>query len=291
MAEGTVAEISESPITSAKKIATIEEPSAIEKVDQGEKEALVRKIGAFYELPEQVISRGLASEMSILPEVEFNRQLEEYLIQRSNKRDTRIEEELKRRDVQVSKIVNDIDAINNEYSFRAAIQEEAKITGGVNIPIDELKSQILIKEGADLDKKMIGVHEMVHAMGSRGPENGGGFHDKDGGARNLNEATTQVLTLGILYPNLSPFEMYQKILTGEIKTCYGKYVVKLLTALYTTSQSSEPITIKDLAKYYFHAEGDTQGVLLQMKIIDKAPEAVKGPVSDLLANDLQGKRS
>lgn len=289
-----------SPMTEGQSPLEKVAPQKIEVIDAVRKEALVRKIGDFYQVSELSRRKGVASEMSVMPSEEFNRELDEYI--RSLLIETGFEIESKLLDKD-----NPLDTMLSEAMGTSVAQENAKKLahntknaetikntveneGGITIPIDETKSRILIKEGTGMDREMVEIHELIHAMASRGPKNGGGFRDSGGGERNLDEAATQVLTLGVLHPELSPFQMYEKIKSGEIETPYRGYVVKLLAGLHATSNDSKPIGIRDLAQYYFHDEEDVQAVLLKMEIVGKSPDTVRERVLSLLTDDLQGRK-
>ena len=155
--------------------------------------------------------------------------------------------------------------------------------------MDETQSKILIRKDSGLDKKMVEMHEMIHAMANRGPEKGTGFHSGDGSGRNVNEAVTQALTLGFLHPDISTEELFLKVKNGEIPTPYKSYVEKLLVTLVATGKDPNPITVKDLSRYYFAQEPDVQVVLLQMNILQKAPENVRPIIQKMFNNDFARK--
>jgi hypothetical protein len=143
----------------------------------------------------------------------------------------------------------------------------------------ELKGVILFKESAASEQGII--HEIMHSKG--------GLHSDSG--NNLNEATTQILTLHTQYPNLDVVNLYDKIVSGEIISVgYPDLVVQMLSIMKYTDENN-PFTIEDLAKYYFHDNSAKEHVLAESMIEEIASKTRKGlgeNAKTYLSNDLRG---
>lgn len=304
MPEGSTVEILEKPISSADPLPQLTETPSLsltERMEPKEAEALVGRIADFYQVPEFARRKGLASEIFVMPDEEFNGEVSDEIKKQLVKRGLQVELDSrppsKNREVsslvfeafgtseeQEAKRIKDINARNAQL-----IQEHVDNEGGITISVDETQSKILIRKDSGLDKKMVEVHEMIHAMANMGPEKGTGFHSNDGTGRNMNEAATQVLTLSLLHPDLSTEELFLKVKNGEIPTPYKGYVEKLLVTLFATGKDVNPITIKDLSQYYFAQEADVQAVKLQMDILQKAPENARPIIQEMFKSDFARK--
>ncbi|MDP2585405.1 MAG: hypothetical protein Q8P29_00835 [Candidatus Levybacteria bacterium] len=295
-----------SPIKESKKkskaIEDLEnDPDIVEHVDSAKVEALVRKIGEFYNLPQLAIEQGLKSEIYILTNESFNGELE------SRGKGLNIEEQKELVEILAQKKSLSADEINkNLEEFNKRIEdkteekakvarEHAEATGGVSISQKRGGSMIFIKENSTFEREQDEIHELLHAMsvGENGEYRGfdeGTFRisvPKCNG--NLNEATTELLSLAIKYPNIASEELLNEINGGEIDVAYRPNVLKMLKMLHFTSQSKEPFTVKELAKYYFH---DYQGKgyavdLLRDKLREKIRPDLYREVEPWLLNDLE----
>lgn len=274
------------------------DPNVIEHVDRVKVETMVRKIGEFYDVPQEAIEQGLRSEIYILNDAGFRRHANNY-IEQLIRREGKGEIETISTDDEIAKVFysangSSIEEENRNRAFMNQLivqkaREHADEMGGSTIPLDNGKSVIIIKEGSSIDRETLEVHELIHAMSIGKDGKIGGFRsgEKTGPHRNIDEAATQVLALAFQHPELTP----KDFLLSEIKTPYASHVRKLLTAMFTTSQSGNPFTFKELAEYYFYQEPGMGVILLQMNLIPRAREDVRAQVQEWFSNDFKEKQS
>lgn len=273
------------------------DPDVIEHVDRTKVESMVRKIGEFYGVPQEAIEQGLKSEIYILNKDGFRRHAG-YYVEQLIRKEGKGEIETVSKDDEIAEIFYSANgsSIEEENKNREAMnqliiqkaREHAEGMGGLTMPLDNGKSVIIIREGSDVDRETLEAHELIHAMSIGKDAKIGGFRSGETTPhRNIDEAATQVLALAFQHPEFTP----KDFLLSEIKTPYASHVRKLLTAMFTTSQSGNPFTFKELAKYYFHPEPDVGIYLLQMNLIPRAREDVRMYVEEWLNNDLKEKES
>jgi hypothetical protein len=240
------------------------DPDVVEHVSKAEVEALVRKKSEFYKVPQLATEQGLKSEVFVVKDAVF----EEF-----------IEKEL---------------STGGAGADDPAIKEHAKNVGGVSVPQEGGGSRIIIKENGPFSRSHSINHELNHAESEDGEGNGGfirkieafiGFEN-----RNINEATTEILTLKEEYPDLSIKEMASKIKTGEIEAGYGDYVLSMLGVINATSQNENPFTINDLANCYYHNyEGEEYPAdKLKDELLMKVKPELFDEATQLLYSDLEG---
>jgi hypothetical protein len=280
------------------------DPNVVEHVDRAKVEALVKKIGEFYSVPQRAIEQGLKSEIFIIKNKAFNRALEDEYRGDLNEEEVRerfeligqlraksiSEEEFDKKAAELSK---KIEEKKEDPEVIHLARKHAEDTGGVSIPQENGGSIILVKENSTFDEEHIETHELFHSMSLGKKHEYKGFINRlSVGSieydRNLNEASTELLTLTVGYPDINIKELFNRISSGEIKTGYRQNVLKVLTMLHFTEQSQEPLTVKELAKYYFHDfEGeDDAASLLKNKFIEKIRPDLYRKVEPWLLYDL-----
>jgi hypothetical protein len=173
--------------------------------------------------------------------------------------------------------------------FERSVKEEAQSLRGRNDAITKDEGLILIKEShANSHTK---IHEILHSM-SRNTDDLSTDGLSTAVGKNLNEATTDILALHYEYPDLDAWGLYTKIYNGEIRNFgYPNLVKKMLTIMAHTGESN-PFTIKDLAKHYFHdvqAGNISFADLMIKEITSKMQPELQEKIATCLANDLQGR--
>jgi hypothetical protein len=295
-------DVSESK-SEAEAIADLEnDPDVVEHVSHEKVEALVRKIGEFYDVPELAIEQGRKTEIYVVKNSAFNEGLEEQLINTLSEEDEKeLDEIMMQKYADDKELIGKVSEFNEkkvgkptEEKVRMA-KEHAGAIGGVCFPQEKGGSKILVKEDSDFDREHSENHELLHAMSvGRNLEYEGfneglisrlGFSSNN----NLNEATTELLTLTMLHPSLTIVEMFNKVKSGEIVAGYTPNVLRMLAIINSTSQNKEPFTVKELAKYYFHDfEGeDDAASLLKNKFIEKIRPDLYRKVEPWLLYDLK----
>jgi len=247
----------------------------IESVDRSEIEALVRKIGEAYDVPQRAIENGLKAEIFVVKDDSFTKLQE-----------SRIRAKMKD---EISK-TKTIEELNKIEQF---IREEAQLTEGNRWPAKSGKEIILIREKSGIDRESLETHEILHVMAQDEASESAGFEKEGGIWTNINEATTEILALHLLYPNLNSAELYLKIDDNKIANVgYESLVKKMLIVMGRpmVDGNGVPFSFKELAQYYFHnvqaKDNDVVGSMTKDIASRLMPEAQERTIS-CLANDLQ----
>lgn len=205
-------------------------PHVVEHVDRAELGRLISEIAAFYDAPQRAINNGMKADIFVTKDDSF----------------------IKFKEVMVRhQLKEEIQKIETEEEKEKFIKEEAQITEGFRISTKLGKEIILIGEKSGLDRRSLEVHEILHSMSQGEAGEPSGF-EKDGKWTNINEATTELLTLHFQYPNLNVEDLYLKVYDKEFNCGYRDGVKTMLLMMLRTDYNNKPFTFNDLAKHYFH---------------------------------------
>lgn len=280
MAEGSGLENQEVQISSEREQEAAtdleNDPDVVEHVDRAKADAIVKRIGDLYHVPQEALDQGKKTEIYIIKTERFDREMA------SLDKDSLSEEERR----EVAELALNIDSLTEEEQIKRAealskkitdeadrkaeaAREQAERTGGISLPQEEGGSAIIIKEDLVFDREHTEIHEMLHAMSESADGRYHGINGMFTESRNINEAITEILALGVLHPELTAEELSNKINSGEIKSGYHANTLKMLVIMRAASQGDMPFTIQELAKYYFHNFKEERVLGMSMDIMIK----------------------
>jgi len=278
----------------------------VEHVSRDETESIVKEMGKSFSIPQAAIEQGLRSEIFIIKNERFDKELAEDSTAALSE-----EESGEYREILAKKYPdeNDLAKALREFSLKhereakenvdektRIAREEAESVGGITLSKETGDSVILIKEHSSFDRKHVLRHELWHALseGKDGVFSYSGFNQAidaylgDNNSNNLNEATTEILTLKTEYPDLPVSEIISKIGKGEISAAYRDHVLKMLFMIKATEQNENPFTVNELAKYYLHESKEEENVSssLRKELVNRIGSYLSGNMQQWLLHDL-----
>jgi len=278
----------------------------VEHVSKSETESIVREMGERFSIPQSAIEQGLKSEIFIIKNERFDKELiEDSTAALSEEESGEYSEILTKKYPDK----NDLAKALREFSLKhereakenvdektRLAREEAESVGGIALPRETGDSVILVKEHSSFERKHTLRHELWHALAEGKDGMYSGFNQAidaylgGNNSNNLNEAATEILTLKMEYPDLPVNEMISKISKGEINAGYEDYVLKMLLIINATKQNENPFTINELAKYYLHEfKEENVAHLLKSELIGRIGPDMSGSVQQWLLHDLNDR--
>mgnify|MGYP000126747621 CR=1 FL=1 len=241
-----------------------------------------REIKDAYNLSEEQYQRVKDTIIQVLDKGKFSEKIILYLEEQGFINKEKLPETPDFEEI-VKMMRKDIETLKADKERQRKMAEEwTKRFGGIHLQDKDGKSFIYIMDNpSHNNQEPVFIHELLHAAASFG-KGRSGFNTEDGKYHNLNEAATQILTLHMLYPDLDAQSLLKKIISQEITTPYRKDVIKLLSLLYATAYSKNPITIEKLSEYYFGNEDGTKPITLALDIARNAEPKTKDAVDKIL---------
>lgn len=213
----------------------------------------VEKLGQVLKMPPQLIERGKRTEGYVVSPRVFRGEVEKHL------RSLEALPTTEYGDPMLDEVAKLFGSSAQEIKDRRTkqVKQEIEKLGGISIPQENGKHcLVLINKGARLPRKLIVDHEIIHAMGDKGPGKKSGFQEPDGKHHGLNEGVIETLRIHAEHQDLPPDILHKKIKKGEIESPFPNEVQALLTAITATHLGNQPVTFKELAEAYAEEDGD-----------------------------------
>ena len=246
---------------------------------------IVSELGAYYQLPEEVIQTTSKIPVFIAAP-ERVKQFVNQAIQQE------IEELYDLNNPLFAKQHEDLEkaGINPAHAKQMAInkaknywKKEINFIGGLIVRDNKRVKGVYLQAkptGKSFDDyvasiKMEMEHEFMHILSSRTDGSYGFCHfPRD---EQLDEAALQTLVLARNYPALTPEQMFLKIKSGELQTPYALLVRRFLFLFLLTITNEKPVGFKDLARYYFQTgeEASLNKQLFLMEVAGKVPKKLQ----------------
>lgn len=277
-----------------------------ESVPQAEINKTVGRVARFFDLPPEMIHRGASTEILTVDTADLAKLLEgtfksylEYKAEEMFIYEPRDPLDKFYQEMNLPQFVGvklsefrrwrrDPEILRFEIAQLAL--DVAQDTNGVFVTGSKRKRVIYLNSNLPPHrKKSTQDHELIHSMATEDLREGTGLvvpHPLYDLNIPLNEAATEILRLAALWEVVSPRMLLDRANLGEIESSYLEWIKDLLLVMYLADNGKgKPVTVHNLAKYYFSSSKDRDLRFVNF-LVKNTPLEYQQMTSDTLLRDL-----